>query len=81
MKAISPFEKNIISNLSIAMHHIENAYASLKWLLDNEDSGSEKERATLYNYGLEKAQINKVRLSNIKKRLLSVTDNKTISEE
>lgn len=74
-------KKEIVDNVSIALNYIENAYHALKYHVENERSLNEKQRESLYKYGLDLARLNIVKLANAKKALLSVTANmKTIKE-
>jgi len=67
-------KKVLISNVSVALHHIDNAVQALRSLLENEKSLGEFERNQLYSYGVSKAQLNLVKLTNARKGLLSVTE-------
>lgn len=71
-------EKGALSNLSIALNHIENVYTQFNNLINNENSLNEKERSALYDYGLDKARIDLVRLVNIKKSLAAIMTNRRI---
>jgi hypothetical protein len=68
-------KKEIIDNISVALNYVENAYSTLKYHVENENSLNEKQRENLYKYGLDLAKLNLVKLSNVKKSLLSVTAN------
>lgn len=73
--------KYIFCNLTISLNHIDNVYEYFKRLLGEENSLSEIERTILYSYGIEKIQIDLVRLVNIKKALKSIMENKKIPSE
>lgn len=68
-------EKNIIKDLNISFNYIDKAYQALKKLIDNEGDLKEKERTELYSYGLDRATLDLVRLSNIKKGLEAINKN------
>jgi len=68
-------KRELTSHISVALNHIENAYNTLKYFVDNEDALNDGQRNNLYEYGLELARINIVRLANAKKGLLAVTAN------
>ncbi len=76
----SNMKKELVRNVSVALNHIENAYNTLKYYVDNESSLNETQRNTFYDYGIELANINILRLVNAKKGLLSVTNNMRVSD-
>lgn len=70
-------DKRVLRNVAVALNHIENAYASLKLSLSEEKDCNEARRNELYDYGISDAQIHLVKLSNVKKALLSITGNRS----
>jgi len=72
-------EKYVVSNISTALNHINNLYAQFDYLIKNEKDLNEKERYALYSYGLDKMNIDLIRLVNVKKSLKAICGNKLIS--
>ncbi len=72
-------EKQLISNLSIAMNYIENAYEQLNYYVKNEDSMKQSERDKFYCYGRDKLRTNLIRLVNIKKSINTIVGNKKMN--
>lgn len=56
----------------VAFNHIDNAYSALQLALKNERNMNESDRNALYSYGLDKANLDKVRLANVKKSLEAI---------
>lgn len=75
------FKKDIVCNLSVSLNYIENIYDHFLNLIDNENKLNDKEREILYSYGLDKAKLDLVRLSNAKKSLIAIMkDKKPVNE-
>lgn len=68
-KYVYPRIKASIKYIMMALKHMEDVVNRLSYLVDNEKSLTDMEREILYSYGIEKAKIDIVRLSNSKKSL------------
>ena len=68
-------KNDVMSHLLTALEYIDNAHYLIAKAVKDEKKLSYTERNELYDYGLSDIQIHKVKLSNMKKAILSITGN------
>lgn len=69
-------QQAVKKDVLLALEHIEIAYEALAYAIENEMDLHPTELNDFYNYGLDAAEIHKVKLANIKKSILSITEKK-----
>ena len=72
---VFPRIKSSLKHIKLALRHMDEVSKKLSILVDNEGDLSEMEREILYSYGLDRAKIHLMRLSNVKKSLENIVPN------